>query len=346
MLTYFQNPEQSVRRAMARFGLTLDATLTIEEGSQTTIPTGRPISAFDVFSSYIELGQPATTKQVVQLSQTADSEKSKQELARLAENASSSTKLKSLLELLEEYPSVTYSLGQFLEAVPSMRTRQYSISSTPLKDPSSASLTYSVLDAPIDPSNPEGRRFLGVASNYLARAQQGDRIQVALRPSHAGFHLPEDDSRPVLMACAGTGLAPFRAFVEERAVKLQKGGSLGKAMLFYGCNAPDEDDMYREEWDHWEKIGAVEVKRAFTFAPEKSEDCKFVQHRVWKDREALVELFKKDAFMYICGAGAVGTALVDTVKKIYMEFKGCGEEEAKVWFEGLRGERYWADVFS
>lgn len=331
---------------MARFGLTLDATLTIEEGSQTTIPTGRPISAFDVFSSYVELGQPATTKQVLQLSQTADSDKSKQELAKMAENVSAQTKLKSLLELLEEYPSSSYTLGQFLEAVPSMRTRQYSISSSPLKDPASASLTYSVVDAPINPSKPDGRRFLGVASNYLARAQQGDRIQVALRPSHAGFHLPEDLSRPVLMACAGTGLAPFRAFVEERAVRIAAGEKLGKAMLFFGCNAPDEDDMYKEEFDRWEGIGAVEVRRAFTFAAEKSEGCKFVQHRVYKDREELVELFKRDAYMYICGAGAVGTALVETVKKIYMEFKECWEEEAKVWFEGLRGERYWADVFS
>lgn len=340
------NPEPSVRRAMARFDLTLDATLTIEEGSQTTIPTGRPISALDVFSSYVELGQPATTKQVLQLSKIADSQESKEELTKLANASPGQTKLKSLLELLEQHPSTSYTLGQFLEAVPSMRTRQYSISSSPLQDPTSASLTYSVLDAPANPANPEGRRFLGVASNYLARAQQGDRIQIALRPSHAGFHLPADSSRPVLMACAGTGLAPFRAFVQERAMKIAAGETLGKAMLFFGCNSPSEDDLYRSEFDAWEKIGAVKVRRAYTFSPEQSEGCKFVQHRVWHDREELVQLFKQDAYMYICGAGAVGTALVETVKRIYVELKGCEDEEAQRWFEGLRGERYWADMFS
>lgn len=331
---------------MARFDLTLDATLMIEEGSQTTIPTGRPISAIDVFASYVELGQPATTKQVLQLSNLVDGTEAKKVLVNMAKTASPQTKLNSLLELLEQYPSSSYTLGQFLEALPSMRTRQYSISSSPLKDRTSASLTYSVVDAPVDSSRPAGRRFLGVASNYLARAQEGDRVHVALRPSHAGFHLPVDLSRPILMACAGTGLAPFRAFVEERAIRIARGEKLGRAMLFFGCNGPDEDDMYSDEFSAWEQIGAVEVRRAFTFAEAESEGCKFVQHRVWRDREEVVELFQAEAFMYICGAGAVGSALVETMKRIYMEFKRVGEEEARVWFEGLRGERYWADVFS
>ncbi|SMQ49246.1 unnamed protein product [Zymoseptoria tritici ST99CH_3D7] len=341
------NPEPSVRRAMARFKLTWDATITIDSSSQTTIPTGRPISAFDVFASYVELGQPATDKQISQLASTIPDEKDRQSLTNTSLKPAAKTKTPSLLELLETYPTATYTLSQFLAAVPSMRTRQYSISSSPLVDPGSASLTYSVLDAPANPASPaDGKRFLGVASNYMARAQPGDHIQVALRPSHAGFHLPSDDSKPVLMACAGTGLAPFRAFVEERAVKIAAGKNLGPAILFFGCNAPDEDDMYRSEFDAWTKSGAVDVRRAYTFAPEKSEGCKFVQHRVWHDRKEMVELIQKDACMYICGAGVVGAALVDVVQRIYVEYKGCTEEEAKKWFEGLRGERYWSDIFS
>jgi cytochrome P450/NADPH-cytochrome P450 reductase len=338
------NPEPSVRRAMARFNLTWDATITIDPSSQSTIPTGRPISAFDVFASYVELGQPATDKQISQVAATIEDEKTRSELTKISKHTSQSKgHSPSLLELLERFPTATYTLGQFLLAVPSMRTRQYSISSSPLVDPSSASLTYSVLDAP---SSQKGQRFLGVASNYMARSQPGDHVQVALRPSHAGFHLPADDSKPVLMACAGTGLAPFRAFVEERAVKIKNGKKLGPAILFFGCNGPDEDDLYREEFDAWQKAGAVDVRRAYTFAPERSEGCKFVQHRVWHDRKEMVDLIKNDACMYICGAGVVGAALVETVQKIYVEYKGCGEEEAKKWFEGLRGERYWSDIFS
>nr|POE52309.1 bifunctional cytochrome p450/nadph--p450 reductase [Quercus suber] len=340
------NPTQSVRRAMARFELTWDATLTIKEKSQTTIPTGRPISANDVFSSYVELGQPATVKQIIELSRLVDDEQARKELEEACGPQYKEliqAKNVSLLQLLERYPTANYTLGQFLEAVPAMRTRQYSISSSPLHDSNTASLTFSVLDAPAHSAAAaaNGQRFLGVASNYLAQVQPRDHVHISLRPSHAGFRLPADDHAPIMMACAGTGLAPFRAFVQERATKIEAAGvgaALGPAILFYGCNAPDEDDMYRAEFDYWESIGAVDVRRAYTFAPEASEGCKFVQHRVWHDRAELVELFKADARMYICGAGVVGTAIMDTALRMYREYTGCEEEEAKAWFSGLRGE--------
>lgn len=344
------NPTQSIRRAMARFQLTWDASLTIEEGSQTTIPTGRPISASDVFSSYVELGQPATVKQIAELATLVDDEQSRRELEECSGPQYKEliqVKNVSLLDLLERYPSATYTLGQFLEAVPSMRTRQYSISSSPLAEPAMASLTYSVLNAPARSASADTMpRFLGVASNYLAETTKGDQVQISLRPSHAGFRLPADDQAPIMMACAGTGLAPFRAFVQERAVKAAAGIALGPALLFYGCNAPDDDDMYRDEFDAWARAGVVDVRRAYTFAPAASAGCRFVQHRVWHDRAELVELFKADARMYICGAGVVGTAIMDTAQRIYREHKQCDEAEAEAWFHGLRGERYWADIFS
>jgi cytochrome P450/NADPH-cytochrome P450 reductase len=156
-----------------------------------------------------------------------------------------------------------------------MRVRQYSISSTPLDDASKCTLTYSVLDAP-QRSGRKDARYLGACSTFLERLNPGDQLQVSLRPSRSGFHLPQDDKIPLIMACAGTGLAPFRGFVAERALKKKSGAEVGPALLFYGLNAPDEDDMYRDLFDAWEQQGVVSVRRAFTHQADASEGCRFV----------------------------------------------------------------------
>ncbi|PNS14900.1 hypothetical protein CAC42_2129 [Sphaceloma murrayae] len=351
------NPIDTVRRAMARFALPWDATIELDSDAKTTIPTGRPVSAFDVLSAFVELGQPATVKQLRTVADTIPDSAKASEVRDLAGPNFGTVQAHniSLLDILEQYPTATFTLGQFLAALPAMRTRQYSISSSPLADPSKVTLTYSVLEAPslssqdapnVSTSAPKTKRYLGVCSTYLANLQQGDVIQVALRPSHTGFHLPLDASKPIIMACAGTGLAPFRAFVQERAMKIRAGTKLAPALLFYGCRSPDEDDLYRAEIDAWEKEGAMTVYRAYSTRKEQSEGCGYVQDRVWREREEAVRLFKEGAGLYVCGSGRVGKAVGDVISKIRMESKGVDEEEARKWLEKIRGERYWADIFS
>jgi cytochrome P450/NADPH-cytochrome P450 reductase len=228
-----------------------------------------------------------------------------------------------------------------------MRIRQYSISSSPLADPSKCTITYSVIDAPTrGSSNPDKDRFLGVCSNYLRSREVGDHINVAVRPSHAGFHLPLDDTTPILMVCAGTGLAPFRAFVQERALQIQSGRKLAPALLFYGCGAPDRDAIYLDEFAAWADQGAVEVRHAFSRAPEKSAGCRHVQDRIWHDRDDAKALFIKNAQVYMCGAGVVGNEVSKVMADMYMAAKGVSREDAEEWVTRLKGVRYWADVFA
>lgn len=353
------NPIANVRRAMARFSLPWDATIELDSDAKTTIPTGRPVSAFDVLSAFVELSQPATAKQLRAVSETIPDAALASELRDLSGPNFSTVQANttSLLDILEQYPTATFTLGQFLAALPAMRTRQYSISSSPLASPGKVTLTYSVLDVPsssaspaeepnTSATSPTTKRHLGVCSTYLSQLQTGDVIQVALRPSHTGFHLPVDAAKPIIMACAGTGLAPFRAFVQERAEKIKAGNKLAPALLFYGCRSPDEDDLYREEMDKWEQERAVSVKRAYSVAKEKSEGCAYVQDRIWREREEAVRLFKEGAGLYVCGSGRVGKSVGDVIMKIRMEARGIGEAEAQEWLTGIRGERYWADIFS
>ena len=341
------NPDRSVRRAMARFNLPWDATVKIQQSSATALPVDREVGIFNILSAYVELAQPVTLRQASKVAQSIPDEKTRKDLETVIGTSFKETiqsKNLSLLDLLEQYPAATFSLGQFLGSVPTMRVRQYSISSSPLADPTKCTLTYTVLDSPM--ASDSSKRYLGVASNYLANTEAGDRIHIAVRPS-AGFHPPRDDSNPVLMICAGTGLAPFRGFIEERSLKIGAGKKMGTALLFYGCSAPDVDAMYTDELKCWQEMGAVDVRYAFSHASERSKGCKHVQDRLWRDREEAAALFRQEAKVYLCGSGSVGAAVNETMKKIYCEkHPEVGEKEAEEWIGSLKGERYWADIFS
>lgn len=339
------NPPEVVRRVMKRFGLPWDTTITIDQMTTTSLPTGKPLVLYDVLASMVELGQPVTARSVSALAKSIPELNLKDELERRAAEEDFQKLNVTLLDVLEDYPSATFSLGQFLAAIPPMRMRQYSISSTPLDRQSECSLTYTVIDT-LSKGSRQGHRFFGVASSYLERLSVGDQLHISLRPSRTGFHLPTDDRTPIIMACAGTGLAPFHAFIAERAIKKAGGKEVGEALLFYGCNHPEEDDLYKQEFDAWQQSGVVDVRRAYTFKPEASNGCKFVQDRIWFDRQDTARFFQQGAKIYICGAGIVGSGVEDAMARIRMETTGVEEEVARDWVQKLKGERFWADVFA
>ena len=228
-----------------------------------------------------------------------------------------------------------------------MRIRQYSISSSPLASPTTCSLTYSILNQASTAS--DRKRHIGIASNFLSELEKGDRIRVAVRQSHQqAFRPPLDiENIPMLMICAGTGFAPFRGFVQERACQIAAGRHLAPALLFIGCRHPERDRLYGEEIDKWEKSGAVQVRYAFSQAPEQSEGCKYVQDRVWHDREEAKGLWEKGARIFVCGSGAVGEGIREVVMKTWEEAKeGRTKEGAETWFREVKGERFASDVFA
>lgn len=342
------NPPATIRRVMKRFSLPWDAMMTIDPSAITFLPTGEQLSVHDILSSMVELNQSVTAKLTTTLSRCIADGKAGQDLLTRAKDPRT-LESTTLLDLLEEYPSADFPFGAYLAAMPAMRIRQYSISSSPLAQPSIATLTWSVVDAPPkgqSNNNNTTANFLGTCSTYLERLTPGDKVQLALRPSRSGFHPPSDNSTPLLMACAGTGLAPFRGFVAERAIKTAAGATLAPALLFYGLSAPDEDDMYREEFDAWEAQGVVSIRRAFSQRPEMSEGCRYVQNRILHDRKEVVESFRRGALVYVCGAGRVGVGVEGVMAEIRMEERGIGEEEARRWVQEQKSERFWADIFS
>ncbi len=345
-----RNPSVSVERVLRRFGLAADSHVIVHEsgGSLSALPIGYPIAASELLSNYLELGQPATLAQVQRLADATRCLPEKQALQALAREEEYRREILdkrvSVLDLLERHTACELSFAAFLEMLPPLKARQYSISSSPLRNERRCSLTVAIVDAPALSGH---GRYLGVASTYLATSAPGARVSVAVRPSNPRFHPPDDPEVPMVMICAGTGLAPFHGFLQERAIQAAAGRRVGRALLFFGCDHPDVDFLYREELAAWQQAGVVDVRPAFTYAPDG--DVQFVQHRVWKDRADVVELFRQGATVYLCGDGLrMAPAVRDTLVRIYEETAHVTHAEAEQWVEQVEREqgRFVADVFA
>ncbi|KAK2012892.1 cytochrome P450 [Colletotrichum eremochloae] len=350
------NPREHVERVFHRFQLARDTCLTIFGDKRTALPVNQTISAYDILSAYVELAQPATKRNVLSLLEATKDAETIEKLERLASaeyQAEITQKRVTILDLLERFPSITLPIGSFLAMLPPMRVRQYSISSSPLRNPSQATLTYSILGGP---SLSGQGRYLGVATSYLASLKAGDKLHVAVRPSHVAFHLPhQPEKTPLILVAAGSGIAPFRGFIQERAAMIAAGRTVAPALLFYGCREPGIDDLYRQELDAWEGMGAVTVRRAYSRAAEQSEGCRYVQHRLYHDKKDVAGLWAEGAKLFVCGTRDVGKAVEEACVRVILESakEGGGQPElrdldyegAKKWFEGIRNERYATDVF-
>jgi cytochrome P450/NADPH-cytochrome P450 reductase len=152
------------------------------------------------------------------------------------------------------------------------------------------------------------------------------------------------------MVGAGSGIAPFRGFIQQRASEIQSGRKLPPAMFFYGCREPGRDDLYGNELANWEKIGAVKVHRAYSRTPEKASGHKYVQDALSAERDAVNELWENGARFYICGSRELGQGVGQTMVRMHLDKtrklgKEMTEEDGKEWWESLRNERYAIDVF-
>lgn len=133
------------------------------------------------------------------------------------------------------------------------------------------------------------------------------------------------------------------------------GRSIAPALLFFGCRKPGIDDLYREEFDLWEQMGAVIVRRAYSRATEKSEGCKYVQHRLYHDKKDVSDLWANGAKLFVCGTRDVGKAVEEVCVRVFLEsakedskqseLRDLDYDGAKNWFEGIRNDRYATDVF-
>lgn len=342
------NPEEVVLRTLGRFNLGAEDQVIIHSaaGSQTALPTEQPVGVRELLLSYVELLQPATRGQLETLIAATRCPPEKKGLEGLLTDYDVAvlSRRVSVLELLERFGGCELSFADFLSMLPPLRPRQYSISSSPLWRADHCTLTVAVVDAPA--LSGQGQ-YRGVASSFLAQAQPGTRVPVGVRPSTTAFHPPQSLQRPLIMVCAGSGIAPFHGFLQERAALRASGQDVGPALLFFGCDHPDVDYLYRDELSAWEAEGVVSLRPAFSEGPDG--DVRFVQHRLWQDRAEVERLFRQDARIFVCGDGRrMAPAVRETFVRIYEEATGSSAAVASAWADALErtSTRYVADVFA
>lgn len=378
------NPKEYVRRVMNHFNLPWDGMITVKAGSTTSLPTGKPIAIFDLLQGYVEISQPATKQDIEALVSVCGSSTVKETLkGYLSPETFASEVIEkriTILDLLTRHKTdIPLPFATFLSLLPPMRTRHYSISSSPLASPTSLTLTYAVLDAPAwyqpnggesssttaeikggqQQQQQEQHRFLGVAGSYMRSLARGDRVLVSVRSTNRYFRLPLDmAATPVVMMCNGSGIAPFRGFVQERATLIAEGGkTLAPAVLFAGCRRPGRDQLYREELEAWAALGAVDVRWVFSQHHEEGEGeeqgqerFRYVQDRMLRDREDIDRLWLEGARFYICGSkslakgiGAVARQLIAAGAK--RNGKDYTKEEVDAFVKRMRNERFVTDIF-
>jgi sulfite reductase (NADPH) flavoprotein alpha-component len=241
---------------------------------------------------------------------------------------------RQLIDLIAMFPIAL--TAEHLRAVTRpLAPRAYSIASSRREFEDEAHLLISAVRY-----DSHGRARKGVASNYVAeRLKKGDRVRVKLKPNKH-FALPAPD-KDIVMVGPGTGVAPFRAFVQERRATAAK----GRSWLFFGDRQFTHDFLYQLDWQEALKDGALtRMDVAFSRdAPRKL----YVQDKMWEKRRDLIEWLDGGALFYVCGdAKNMAKDVRATLARAYADVKGLAPEAAEQAVAGLeRDKRYLTDTY-
>ncbi|KAL8824168.1 MAG: hypothetical protein Q9191_005251 [Dirinaria sp. TL-2023a] len=197
-------------------------------------------------------------------------------------------------DILLEFPSAHPSFHDIVRIVAPMKRREYSIASCQKVTPTSVALMIVVVGW-VDPRK---RDRWGQATRYLNSLRIGDEVVVSVKPSV--MKLPPQSTQPLIMAGLGTGLAPFRAFVQHRAWERQQGKEIGSVLLYMGSRHQREEYCYGEEWEAYQDAGIITLLgRAFSRdQPQKI----YIQDRMRETMNDIIRAYiKEDGAFYLCG---------------------------------------------
>ena len=213
--------------------------------------------------------------------------------------------------------------------------RSYSIASSKAANPGEVHLTVAAVRY-----EAFGSQHWGAASTYLAdRIDEGDTVPVFIEPN-ARFRLPDDDTA-IIMIGPGTGVAPFRAFVEERAER----GATGENWLIFGDRNLSSDFLYQLEWQRHLKQGHVQ-RLDVAFSRDQSEKF-YVQQRIRENAAEIFSWLERGAVIYVCGdAKRMAGDVDDALREVLMSQAGLNNEDAQLHLRQLRRDgRYQRDVY-
>lgn len=230
-----------------------------------------------------------------------------------------------------KFPTTEYLIAPLKQLQP----RLYSISSSPKAHPGEVHLTVGKVTYDL-----HGRKRMGVCSTYLADHALDRPVKVYMHVNKA-FRLTENDDAPAIMIGPGTGIAPFRAFLEEREAR----GAKGKNWLFFGDQHAACDFLYEEQIDAWMKSGLL-TKLDTAFSRDQAEKI-YVQTKIIENAEEFYAWLEAGGCIYICGDASRMAKDVDAAIHKVVEIAGDkSEEEAKAYVDSIKkAKRYLRDVY-
>lgn len=324
------------------------------------VPSPTTIEA--LFQYYLEICSPVPRETVLALARMAPSAAIKSGLRAFSKDRetyatfleSSHLTFSRLCALGQSFdPSASWTclpLSFVIDSLPAMQPRLYSISSSRIISPRHVTLTVSV-----KPSFVHGNTdasISGITSSFLAKTQASEhdiitrsKLQIQIRQSN--FKLPINKVTPLVMVAAGTGIAPLRAFVHERARLASIGKEIGHMMLFFGCHN-EIDYLYSDEFKELSAgplAGKLELIPAFSRDGHKRV---YVQDRVRQRCDAVLRLLcDEDAAFYICGAATMAKEVGNVLSEALRASKNLSDGQADRWrVERKRSKRWFEDVWS
>lgn len=239
-------------------------------------------------------------------------------------------------DLIQDFPSASFSPQEFVVNLKKLVPRLYSIASSPVVYPDEIHLTVAVVRYETN-----NRQRIGVCSTYLSDRCPVGESSVPIFVSSSHFGLPEDGAKDIIMVGPGTGIAPFRAFVQERAHL----GSKGRNWLFFGDQHREFDYLYSEEWEKYLEEGKLD-RIDLAFSRDQAHKI-YVQDRMVENGADLWEWIRGGAFFYVCGdAKRMAPDVDQALHQIVEQHGSMSKEDAQSFVKQLKKDkRYLRDVY-
>ncbi|KAL9148296.1 hypothetical protein ABFS82_12G032800 [Erythranthe guttata] len=254
---------------------------------------------------------------------------------------------RTVLEVLEDFPSVSMPFEWLVQLVPPLKTRAFSISSSHLVHPNEVHLTVSVVSW----TTPYKRKRSGLCSSWLASLDPQQRVYIPAWFSKGSLP-PPPPSLPLILVGPGTGCAPFRGFVEERSLQIEKNIQTAPILFFFGCRNEKEDFLYRDFWlSHSDKNGVLSEEKGggFNVAFSRNQTKKvYVQHKMKEQSVKIWSLLNRGAAVYIAGsANKMPADVFSAFEEIVSAESGVGREDASRWIRTLeKAGKYHVEAWS
>ncbi|XP_068151793.1 LOW QUALITY PROTEIN: NADPH--cytochrome P450 reductase [Drosophila tropicalis] len=313
-----------------------------------------PTTYRTALTHYLEITAIPRTHILKELAEYCTDEKEKELLRNMASIAPEGKEkyqkwiqdaCRNVVHILEDIKSCRPPLDHVCELLPRLQPRYYSISSSAKLHPTDVHVT-AVL---VEYETPTGRTNKGVATTYLKNKKPqegGEEVKVPVFIRKSQFRLPTKPETPIIMVGPGTGLAPFRGFIQERQFLRDEGKEVGDSVLYFGCRKRSEDYIYETELEEWVKKGTLTLKAAFSRDQEKKI---YVQHLLEQDADLIWNVIgEKKGHFYICGdAKNMAVDVRNILVKILSTKGNMSEADAVQYIKKMEAQkRYSADVWS